>query len=158
MTGCVRVDFGLTGSNDGACVLIGHDMISISGVRGSSGRSWRPLIGAIVAFAIAAQTLLIAFGLTLPARADIGISTFELCQHDAQDVPNAPAGDPAAAACSHCIFCFAGSHHAAIGPPAVLFQRVDIGIAATTRAFGRPPPPRLSAHSIASPRGPPLGA
>ena len=100
-----------------ACVLIGYDMISIGGVCGSSRRSWRPLIGAIAAFAVAGQTLLITFGLTLPARADVGISTFELCQHDAQGAPRAPTGDPAAAACAHCILCFAGSlravHYAA---------------------------------------------
>ncbi len=92
-------------------------MISIGGVCGSSRRFWRPLIGTVAAFAVAAQTLLIVFGLTLPARADVGISTFELCQHDAQDAPSAPTGDPAAAACAHCIFCFAGSHHAAVEPP-----------------------------------------
>jgi hypothetical protein len=116
------------------------------------------LIGAIAAFAVAAQTLLIAFGLTLPARADVGISTFELCQHYAQSVPDTPAGDPAAAACAHCTFCFARLHHVAVEPPAVLFQRVDIEIAAAPWVAVKPPLPRLSAHSIASPRGPPLGA
>jgi hypothetical protein len=133
-------------------------MISIGGVCGSSRRFWRPFIGTVAAFAVAAQTLLIAFGLTLPARADVGISIFELCQHDAQDAPSAPAGDPAAAACAHCIFCFAGSYHAAVEPPSVLFQRADIEIAAAPWVAVRPPLPRLSAHSIASPRGPPLGA
>jgi hypothetical protein len=133
-------------------------MISIGGVCGSSRRFWRPLIGTVAAFAVAAQTLLIAFGLTLPARADVGISTFELCQHDAQSVPDTPAGDPPAVACAHCIFCFAGSHHAAIEPPAVRFQRVDIEIAAAPWVAVKPSLPRLLAHSIASPRGPPLGA
>lgn len=133
-------------------------MFSIGAVCGSSGRSWRPLIAAVAAFAVAAQTLLIAFGLAVPARADVGISTFELCQHDAQDVPNAPAGDPAAGACAHCIFCFAGSHHAAIGPPPVLFQRVHVEIAAALWAADGRPLPGPAAYSIAIPRGPPTGA
>ena len=141
-----------------ASVLIGHPMISIGAVCGNPRRFWRPTIAAVAAFAVAAQTLLIAIGLTIPARTDVGISTFELCQHDAQDVPDAPAGDPAAAVRGHCIFCFAGSHHASIGPAAVLFQRVDVEIAAALGGAVRPPLPRLAAHSIASPRGPPLGA
>lgn len=134
-------------------------MISIGAVCASSRRFfWRPLIGAVAAFAIAAQTLLIAFGLTIPARADVGISTFELCQHDPQDVPDAPTGNPPAGACAHCIFCLAGSHHAAIGPPPALLQRVDAEIATALWGIGRTSLPRPAAHLLANPRGPPLGA
>src|SRR4026207_2042220 len=68
----------------------GPDMISIGGVCGSSRRFWRPFIGTVAAFAVAAQTLLIAFGLTLPARADVGVSIFELCPHGRRAAPAAP--------------------------------------------------------------------
>ena len=73
-------------------------MIGIGGVRGSSKGFGRPFIGTVAAFAVAAQTLLIAFGLAIPARADLGTPTFELCLHDAQDAPEVPAGDPGIAA------------------------------------------------------------
>jgi hypothetical protein len=66
-------------------------MISIGAVCGNPRRFWRPTIAAVAAFAVAAQMLLIGIGLTIPARADVGISTFELCQHDAQDVPDLPS-------------------------------------------------------------------
>jgi hypothetical protein len=135
-------------------------MIGVGGVCRSSKGFGRPFIGTVAAFAVAAQTLLIAFGLAIPARADLGTPAFELCLHDAQDAPEVPAGDPGNAAftCAHCIFCFAGSHHAAVGLPPAQFQRVDVEIVAVLSATGGERLPRLSAHSIASPRGPPLGA
>jgi hypothetical protein len=109
---------------------------------GVPGVFWPPLIGTVAASAVAAQTLLIAFGLAIPARADADTPTFELRLR-------VPAGDPGVAACGHCIFCFAGSHHAAIRPPPAGFERVDAAIAAAFPAAGRPPGPRLAAHSIA---------
>ncbi len=122
-----------------------------------SRRLWRPLIGIVVAYAVAAQSLLIAIGgFQLVAPADNTVA-FELCIHDAQGAP-APAGVPAHRGCSHCIFCFAGSHHAVIGSPPVLFQRVDVAIVDGVRRVAAQIPPRLTAHSIASPRGPPLRA
>jgi hypothetical protein len=133
-------------------------MIGIGGVCGSFKSFGRPFIGTVAAFAVAAQTLLIAFGLAIPARADLGTPTFELCLHDARDAPEAPAGDPGIAVCAHCIFCFAGSHQAALAAPPVLLQRVDFAIALTFSAAGRPPLPGRLPHSIASPRGPPFGA
>lgn len=135
----------------------------MAGIGGNSVDSkgfWRPLIGTVAAFAVAAQALLIAFGLTIPARADLGTPAFELCLHDASGAPDTPASDPgnAAFACAHCIFCFAASHQAAIATPQALVQGADITIAAVLAAPGGEPLPRLPAHSIASPRGPPLGA
>jgi hypothetical protein len=124
-----------------------------------SKRLWRPLIGVVVAYAVAAQSLLIALGgFTLPAHAGNEPPAFELCLHDGQAVPNLPAGIPGHPGCSHCIFCFAGSHHALIGSPPYLFHRVEVEIIGTLRAADKHCLPRLSAYSIASPRGPPLGA
>ena len=54
-----------------------------------SRRLWRPLIGIVVAYAVAAQSLLIAIGgFQLVAPADNTVA-FELCIHDAQGAPAA---------------------------------------------------------------------
>lgn len=126
--------------------------------RGSK-RFWRPLIGVVVAYAVAAQSLLIALGgFTLPAQANKSVPAFELCLHGGQNAPDLPAGNPSHSGCTHCIFCFAGSHHALIGSSPVLFTRVDVEITHAQWAADTRHPPRLSAYSIASPRGPPLRA
>jgi hypothetical protein len=118
---------------------------------------WRPLIGVVVAYAVAAQSLLIVLGgFSLPARADAASPAFELCLHDRQNVPDLPAGIPGHPGCTHCVFCFAGAHQAVIGSPPALFARVDVKIIDAPAVADRPGLPRLSAYSIASPRGPPL--
>lgn len=121
-----------------------------------SKRFWRSLIGVVVAYAVAAQSLLIALGgFALPAHANEGVPGFELCLHSGQTPPVLPAGIPGHPGCSHCIFCFAGSHHALIGSPPVLFHRVDVAIIDAPKAADKHCFPRLCAYSIASPRGPP---
>jgi hypothetical protein len=124
---------------------------------GKSERLWRPLIGIVVAYAVAAQSLLIAIGGFQPIAQASGAPAFELCIHDAQGAPP-PAGIPGHPGCSHCIFCFAGSHHAVISSSPGLLTRVDVAIVDGVRLAAAQVPPRLSAHSIASPRGPPLRA
>jgi hypothetical protein len=120
---------------------------------------WRPLIGVVVAYAVAAQSLLIALGgFSLPTHADAATPGFELCLHDSQSAPALPAEAPAHPGCSHCIFCFTGAHPALIGEPPVLFARVDVKIIDAPAVADRPGPPLLSAYTIASPRGPPLRA
>jgi hypothetical protein len=120
---------------------------------------WRPLIGVVVAYAVAAQSLLIVLGgFSLPTPADAVTSGFELCLHDSQGAPALPADAPAHPGCSHCIFCFAGAHHALVGSPPVLFSRVDVAVIDAPWVADKHSLPRLSAYSIASPRGPPLRA
>ena len=124
-----------------------------------SKRFLRPLIGVVVAYAVAAQSLLIALGgFSLPANVGDDAPAFELCLHDAQDAPELPAGNPDHTGCTHCIFCFAGSHHAAIGAAPVAFRRVHVETVDAPRVADRQHLPRLPAYSIASPRGPPLDA
>jgi hypothetical protein len=124
-----------------------------------SKRFLRPLIGVVVAYALAAQSLLIVLGgFALPAHANADPAAFELCLHDAQGEGDLPAGTPDQSGCSYCIFCFAGSHHALIQLPPSLYQRVDFEIIDALCMADDRGLPRLSAHSIASPRGPPLGA
>lgn len=126
---------------------------------GNYRRFWQPVIGIAVAYAVAAQSFLIAMGgFSLPASAGGGPPGFELCLHDAQEAPAVPAKSPFHPGCSHCIFCFAGSHHALVGSPPVAFERVDVAIVDTAQVIDAAPLPRPSAYSIASPRGPPLRA
>lgn len=121
-------------------------------------RLWRPLIGVVVAFAVAAQSLLIVLGgFSALAQANTAAAAFEICHHDAGG-PGLPANVPDYPGCSHCIFCFAGSHHAVMGSPPSLFKRLAVVVIETTVVVDRHDLPDLSAHSIASPRGPPLQA
>jgi hypothetical protein len=156
-----RIDFCLSGSHDRSA-LSGDSMINL-GSRGK--RMWRPFIGLLVAYAVAAQGLLIAVGgFASLAHADQNGPAFELCLHDAQAAaqaaPNLPTENPGQghAGCTHCIFCFAGAHHALIGSAPALFHRVGVTITAVAWAADKHCLPRLSAYSIASPRGPPLRA
>jgi len=121
-------------------------------------RVWRPFIGIVVAYAVAAQSLLIVVGgFSVMAQADTAAPAFELCHHDA-GAPGLPGKLPGDPGCSHCIFCFAGSHHAVMGSPPSLFTRLDIAVIEAAVVVDKHDLPHLSAHSIASPRGPPLQA
>ncbi len=88
-----------------------------------SQRFLRPWIGIVVAYAVAVQSLLIAVGgFSPPANVGDDAPAFEFCLHDAQDAPELPAGNPDHTGSTHCIFCFAGSHHAAFGAAPVALQ------------------------------------
>jgi hypothetical protein len=126
-------------------------------------RFGRPLIGVVVAYAVAAQSLLIALGgFAVPAHAGEGTPAFELCLHDAagtvQAASKLPAGNPDQSGCTHCIFCFAGSHHAVIGTSPTVFHRVHVAVVVVRSMAGKSGLPHLRPYSIASPRGPPLSA
>jgi hypothetical protein len=89
---------------------------------------WRPFIGIVVAYAVAAQSLLIVLGgFSVLAQADTAAPAFELCHRDA-GAPGLPTNAPGHPGCSHCIFCFAGSHHAVMGTPPGLFTRLDAAV------------------------------
>jgi hypothetical protein len=125
----------------------------------NSRRFLRPLIGVVVAYSVAAQSLLIALGgFTLPAQADDGTPAFELCLHDGQGAPELPTSNPEHTGSTHCIFCFAGSHHVAIGTPLLVCHRMYVEGARAPSVGTDERLPRLPAYSIANPRGPPLGA
>ena len=121
------------------------------------GRLWR------LAYAVAAQSLLIALsGFALPAQANEGAPGFELCLHDTQGgiqaTSEAPAGNPNHSACTHCIFCFAGSYHAVIEAMPAAFHGVHLEIVEAPWAADERGLHRLPAYSIASPRAPRFGA
>src|ERR1700683_4362640 len=119
-------------------------------------RFCRPFVGVVVAYAITAQSLLIALGGFASAAPAYDRSPgFELCLHDGGAAPALPADVPTQTPCSHCVFCFAGANHAVSASPTVLghsahFEVVEISWTADNRS-----PPRLADHSIESPRGPP---
>jgi len=134
-------------------VALGGSMFT-SGMRCE--RLWRPLIGLVLAYAIAAQSFLLAFGgFVMTTPADTGAPAFELCFHNAQAAPASSDGVPSHPGCTHCIFCFAGSHHAVAAAPSALFHRVNVEIVDIPWVSNQHALPRLSDYSIASPRGPP---
>ena len=120
------------------------------------GRFLRPLIGVVVAYAVAVQSLLIALGgFALAAPANDTSPAFELCLHDGSTAPALPAGAPTHAPCTHCVFCFAGASLAVIGSPPLLVHRAHFEILEISWTRDKHDPPRVADHSIASPRGPP---
>ena len=122
-----------------------------------SKRFLRPLIGVIVAYAVAAQSLLIIAlgGSSVPVNVGDDAPAFELCLHT-QDATELPAGNPDHTNCADCIFCFAGSHHAAIGMAPVGFHRVNIAMVVVPWLGETSGLRWLTRHTIASPRGPPF--
>ena len=122
-------------------------------------RLWRSLLSVAAAYAIAIQSLMIAVaGFSLPAGASQNGPAFELCLHDTSGAPALPADKPDLSGCSHCIFCFAGADHAVIGAAPAVSHRIIVSmmvVAGLGHAFGLK---RSNRYTIASPRGPPLGA
>jgi len=120
-------------------------------------------LSVVVAYAVAAQSLLIVLGgFSLPADAGQNAPAFELCLHDAQGTvqaaPVLPAGYPDHSGCTHCIFCFAGAHHAVIGAAPAVFHRVSVTVVVVPLLGDMSGLRRFTRYAIASPRGPPLGA
>jgi len=128
----------------------------MSGFDGTGERFWRSLC-VVVAYAVAIQSLLIAVGgFSLPADAGQNTPAFELCLHDAAGEPALPASNPDQSGCTHCIFCFAGAHHAVIGTAPAVFHRVNVAMVVVPWLGDSSGPRRLARYTIASPRGPPL--
>jgi hypothetical protein len=127
------------------------------GLDGIRARFWRSLLSVVVAYAVAIQSLLIAFaGLSLPADAGQNAPAFELCLHDASGAPDLPANKPDLSGCTHCIFCFAGAQHAVVGGTPAVFRRVAVAVVIARWLGDTPGLNRLTRYTIASPRGPPL--
>ena len=122
-------------------------------------RYWRTLLSVVVAYMVAIQSLLIAVaGVSVPADAGQNAPGFELCLHDASGAPEPPAGKPDISDCTHCIFCFARAHDAVVGTTPVLFHRINIAMVVVAWLGDLSGLRRLTRHTIANPRGPPLSA
>jgi hypothetical protein len=127
------------------------------GLDGIRARFWRSLLSVVVAYAVAIQSLLIAFaGFSLPADVGQNAPAFELCLHDASGAPDLPANKPDLSGCTHCIFCFAGAQHAVVGGTPAVFHRVTVAVVIARWLGDTPGLNRLTRYTIASPRGPPL--
>ena len=120
---------------------------------------WRALLSVVVAYVVAAQSLLIpVVGFSPPPDAGQNASAFELCLHDASGAPDVPASKSDLSDRTHCIFCFAADLDAVIGTAPALFYRIDVTRVVMPR-LGDSSAPRLpTRYTIASPRGPPLSA
>src|SRR5580693_1281577 len=124
----------------------------------SVSRLWRPFLGVVVAYAIAIQSLLIVLGGFAPAaQIDSAVTGLELCHQDAQAPVEVPAKNPDPG-CAHCIFCFAGAHHAVISTAPAVFHRVNFAMVLVPWLGDLSSLTRPTRHTIASPRGPPLSA
>jgi len=129
----------------------------MNGFDGIGARLWRSLLSIVVAYAVAIQSLLIAVaGFSLPADAGQNASVFELCLHDTSGAQELPASKPDSG-CTHCVFCFAGAHHAVIGAASAVFHRVNVAMVVAPWRGDTSPLARPTRYIIASPRGPPLG-
>jgi Protein of unknown function (DUF2946) len=132
---------------------------SIKSDRIRSPRLWRPLLGIVVAYAIAAQSLLITLGgFTLASQVDQTAPTVVLCHHVDEGTAPAPGGKSGHAGCTLCVFCFASAHVAVIGTQPILLRRVSVETLDTLPAADGQRLPGIPRHSIAEPRGPPLHA
>jgi hypothetical protein len=124
-----------------------------------SRRLFRPLTSVIVAYALAIQSLLIAVGGFYPlAQAGQDAPAFALCLHDTTGAPAAPENKPDFSGCTHCIFCFAGAHHAVIGAAPVFYGRVTLTAVFVPWLVHEHRISRLVRYIIANPRGPPVVA
>ena len=129
----------------------------MSGFGGIGARLRRSLLSIVIAYAVAIQSLLIAVGgFSLPADAGQNAPAFELCLHDASGAPALPASNSDQSGCTHCIFCFAGAHHAVIGTAPAVFHRVNVATVVVGWPGDTTGLARLTRYRIASPRGPPL--
>ena len=139
--------------------MIGPGMgLTMNGSR-SIGARWRSLLGIAVAYAVAIQSLMIAVaGFSLPAGVGQNGPAFELCVHDASGAPTLPASKPDSSGCPHCIFCFAGAHHAMAGTAPVFFGRVEPAEVIVPWLGNERSVALIVRHTIANPRGPPVVA
>ena len=125
----------------------------MSGFDGTGERFWRSLLSVVVAYAVAIQSLLIAVGgFSLPADAGQNTPAFELCLHDAAGEPALPASNPDQSGCTHCIFCFAGAHHAVIGTAPAVFHRVTVAMVVVAWPGDSSGPRRLARYDRKSKR------
>jgi hypothetical protein len=126
------------------------------GIRRRVGRS---VLSVVVAYAIAVQSLLIAIaGFPTPADAGANATAFALCLHDQSGAAEQPAAPADHSGCTHCIFCFAGAHHAVAGAAPIVFGRVAVAAAIVSWRVREPNVARLVRYVIANPRGPPVVA
>ena len=121
---------------------------------------WQRLAAALAILALVMQPLLLTVAGAQIAEASVldEVTLSQLCLHDADGSPVAPADQQKLPANHDCLQCFAGTFHLLNAPQAVTVASADREFR-KLRQYGRPL--RLSSssqYSVASPRGPPLNA
>ena len=96
-------------------------------------------------------------GFAPAAQIGSAVTGLELCHQDAQAPVEVPAKN-SDRPCAHCMFCFAGVHHAVVSNVPAVFRRVNVAIAVVLRLDDTSGLRWLTRYTIASPRGPPLSA
>jgi hypothetical protein len=131
--------------------------MAISGHK--SKRFWRGVIGIIVSYAVALQTLFIGFAGSAQA-ADKGLSAFELCHglNGVQNTSDSPSGQLGHVVGNHCIFCYAGSNLAVDTSPPRLCHLLNVQVQTVRWPFYIRHLSSSDNYSIAQPRGPPPSA
>lgn len=122
---------------------------------------WRRLVTAVAICALVMQPLLLAIAGTQLAQASAleDVSLAQLCLHQADGTPAAPADQQQKHPTdSHCLLCFAGAFHLLEAPDPTAVSLVGPEMRKprqSARPFGLT---ASSRYSLACPRGPPLNA
>jgi DUF2946 family protein len=120
-------------------------------------RFCRGLLGAAAIYALIMQPLLLAAGSQLAQASAIDeIALTQLCLHQADNSPTAPAGQSKHPAHNHCLLCFTGAFHLLNAPDTTTVSAIDFEIRKLDRSTHPPRPAWSSKYSAARPRGPPL--
>jgi hypothetical protein len=121
---------------------------------------WRRLVSAAAVYALVMQPLLLGIIGTQFANASAveGFSLSQLCLHNTDGSPLAPADQTKHPAHNHCLLCFTGAFHLLDAPRQVTVSSASLEFSKVQQSAR---PLRLSSfsrYSVANPRGPPLAA
>jgi hypothetical protein len=122
-----------------------------------SERIWRSVIGIVVSYAIAFQSLVGGGSLAL-SISDEGLSGFELCINGGAEAAALPPDAPRQHGDNHCAFCLVGAYQPLVVPPDSPHQRAEIKSVIVCWPTASWLLPQARRYLIARPRGPPLGA
>jgi hypothetical protein len=125
----------------------------------SRARFWRRLVSAAAIYALVIQPLLLAVvGAQLAqASAVDDLSLAQLCVHQTDGGPTAPADGQTHPANDHCLLCFAGAFHL-LDAPEPTVSHADPASSKVRPSARQPRLTSSSRYSIARPRGPPISA
>jgi hypothetical protein len=120
---------------------------------------WRRLVGVLAIYALVMQPLLTVLG-SQAAQASVldEISFSQLCLHNADSSPIAPADQKQHPARQHCLQCFSGAFHLLDAQAPVTAAFADREFRKLRQSGRALRLPSASPYSAARPRGPPLSA
>ena len=121
---------------------------------------WRRLVSAAAIYALVMQSLLLAVAGTQLAQASAldDVSLSQLCLHNSDGNPVAPADQEKHPAQDHCLLCFAGAFHLLDAPRPVTVASVSQQFSKLRQSARPLLLASFSRYSAARPRGPPFSA